>query len=64
MSKGKWPFKKTDVTRAVEAVVKAGKVVERVEIDRDGKIVITIAKAGDAATKTGANEWDILKGLQ
>lgn len=39
-------FRQTDVARAIGGVVKAGLPVGRVEIDRDGKIVI-ICKGGE-----------------
>jgi len=40
MSRGQQTFKQSDVTKALKATVKAGFAVGRVEIDRDGKIVI------------------------
>ena len=48
------------MTRAIKATVKAGIAVERVEIDKDGKIVVVIGRPEDAATgeKPGKNEWD------
>jgi hypothetical protein len=38
-------FKQRDLTKAVKAVVAAGVDIARVEIDRDGKIVIVAGKA-------------------
>jgi hypothetical protein len=60
MSRGHQIFKQRDVTRAIKATVKAGIAVERVEIDKDGKIVIVSTKADDAAIgqKPEKNEWD------
>jgi hypothetical protein len=60
MSRGQQTFKQSDVTKAIKATVKAGIAVERVEIDRDGKIVIVSTKAEDVANgeKSGKNEWD------
>lgn len=40
MSRGPLTFKGTDVTRAIRATMAAGIAVARVEIDKDGKIVI------------------------
>jgi DNA-binding MarR family transcriptional regulator len=59
MSRGQQTFKQRDVTKALKAMVKAG-IVGRVEIDKDGKIVIVTARPEDAANgdKSGRNEWD------
>jgi hypothetical protein len=48
-------FRKADLKKAVEAVAAAGQVVARVEVDRDGKIVIVTA--GQPERREG-NEWD------
>ena len=60
MSRGQQTFKQRDVTKAIKATVKAGITVERVEIDKDGKIIIVTAKAEDGAIgkKQEKNEWD------
>jgi DNA-binding MarR family transcriptional regulator len=60
MSRGQQTFKQSDVTKAVKAMVKAGIAVERVEIDKAGKIVIVTAWPEDAANrdKPEKNEWD------
>jgi hypothetical protein len=57
MSRGKGLFTQGDVTKAVKATVKAGVAIERVEIGRDGKIVIVVATPATKA-KDGKNEWD------
>jgi hypothetical protein len=41
-------FRKTDVTRAAKAVLAAGLLVARVEVDRDGSIVIVPGKPAEA----------------
>jgi hypothetical protein len=47
------------VTKAVKAIVAGGLSVERVEIDRAGKIVIvTAAKPMESAGSASRNEWD------
>ncbi len=60
MSRGQQTFKQGDVTRALKATVKAGIAVQRVEIDKDGKIVVVTARSEDTINgeKLGKNEWD------
>ena len=60
MSRGQQTFKQRDVTKAIKATVKAGVAVERVEIDKDGKIVIVTSKAEEAVNGDNPekNEWD------
>lgn len=60
MSRGQQTFKQSDVTKALKATVKAGIAVGRVEIDKNGKIVIVTTKPEDAGRgeKTEKNEWD------
>jgi hypothetical protein len=60
MSRGQHKFKQSDVTKAVNAMVKAGIAIGRVEIDADGKIVIIPARPEDAANREQPekNEWD------
>ena len=60
MSRGQQTFKQSDVTKAIKATVKAGIAVGRVEIDKNGKIVIVTARPEDAANgeKPEKNEWD------
>lgn len=42
MARGPCTFKQQDVTRALRATVAAGIEVRRVEIDKDGKIVLVM----------------------
>ena len=55
-------FKETDVKRAVKAVEAAGKEVETVEIDKDGRIKIKLKRGKGAADKNDDNDdtnpWD------
>jgi hypothetical protein len=50
-------FRQQDVTRAFRAAKAAGVRVTRVEIDRDGKIVIVTADELEGERREG-NEWD------
>jgi hypothetical protein len=58
MARGQCTFRQGDVTRAVKAVVAAGVHVARVEVDRDGRIVVVAGKPTDSVVATEANEWD------
>ena len=60
MSRGQQIFKQSDVTKAIKATVKAGIAVERVEIDKAGKIAMVTVRPEDAANgeTPGKNEWD------
>jgi hypothetical protein len=57
MGHGPATFKETDLTRALRAARKAGADVGRVEIGRDGRIVLVLLKNGDEVSPEG-NEWD------
>lgn len=57
MARGLCTFKKNDVTKAVKAVVAAGVEVARVEVDKDGRIVVVAGKPASEKGK-GGNEWD------
>jgi hypothetical protein len=59
MSHGPQVFRKRDVTRAVRAVKDAGEKVVRVEVDKDGRIIVIVGEAEQTAARNeGANEWD------
>ena len=58
MSRAPSTFRQQDVTKAVKAVAAAGVHIARVEIDRDGRIVI-IASNGEPDRRE-ENEWDRL----
>jgi hypothetical protein len=45
MSRGIQMFKQTDVTKAIRGAQNAGLSVQRFEIDRAGKIVVTAGQA-------------------
>ena len=60
MPKGLQIFKQTDLLRAIRTFQKAGLSIARAEIDRDGKIVVTVGegKPADENRMTNANPWD------
>lgn len=49
-------FRQGDVTAAVKAVERAGKSVERVEIDPDGKVIVLVAQPEDQPRRPRNNE--------
>ncbi len=52
-------FRQSNVTRAIKGAIAAGVTIARVEIDKDGKIVIVLpGSAPDARESNGGNEWD------
>jgi hypothetical protein len=52
-------FKKTDVTRATKAVMAAGMEIARIEINKEGVIVVVPGKPAEARDADGErNEWD------
>jgi hypothetical protein len=55
MSRAPPTFREADVRRAIRAVRSAGVEVQRVEVDKTGKIVVVVG----ASDKTNAepNEW-------
>jgi len=57
MGHGPATFKESDLIRALRAAQKAGIDVVRVEVGRDGRIVLVL-KNGDKVL-TERNEWDV-----
>ena len=57
MARGPCTFRGRDVTRAIRAVESAGQKIRKVEVDKDGKVVIVIARDDDDAV-VERNEWD------
>ena len=60
MARGACTFKQRDLTAALKAARAAGVEVRRVEISRDGKMVVVMAKPAETGEATGqeTNEWD------
>jgi hypothetical protein len=61
MSRGAQTFRETDVTKAVKGAIAAGIDIKRVEIDRDGKIVVVSVNPESHTSETDQNEWDVVK---
>ena len=58
MSRGRHTFRRSELTRAIKAVMAAGAEVKRAEIDPiTGKIVVVISKSGASVAEI-SNEWD------
>jgi hypothetical protein len=58
MAHGPLTFKKRDVEAAIKAARDAGCEVQRIEIDRDGKIVIVTGRPLETAAPALKNPWD------
>lgn len=57
MSRGPSTFRQRDMAAAIKAARQAGCEVVKVEVDKEGKIVVWTS--GDAASQSHpANEWD------
>lgn len=53
-------FRQSDVTRAVKAVEASGRHVASVRVERDGTIVVILARSGDAEqAEDGEEKWDV-----
>jgi hypothetical protein len=59
VARGALTFRQKDLTRALRATVAAGMVVQRIEIDKYGKITV-VAEMPDSDRTSGDqhNEWD------
>jgi hypothetical protein len=58
MSRGPATFKQRDLTAAVKALLAAGCEVARVEVGKDGKIVVVTGKPEAPVVSGDINEWD------
>jgi hypothetical protein len=58
MARSALTFKQQDVTRALRAAAAAGTEVQRVEIDKTGKITVVIGKPNEPIDEGVDNEWD------
>ena len=57
MARGPATFKQADVTRALRGAVAAGVEVQRIEIDKTGKIVVVTGKP-ERVPVSNINDWD------
>ena len=62
MARGPWTFRQQDVTRALRGTVAAGIEVQRIEIHKDGKIIVIVVTP-ESLREIGDqhNEWDEVK---
>lgn len=60
MGRGPLTFRQQDLVRALKGAKAAGIEVARVEIEKDGKIVIVAGEVEPLAS--GRNEWDEING--
>ena len=58
MSRRPCIFRQQDVSRALRAAKAAGYVVDRVQIDRAGNIVMVLGNADCSVGVASDNEWD------
>ena len=57
MSRRSTHFTQRDATRLVRAALAAGLSVLKIEVDRDGKLVVVTGEPGKTEV-SGHNEWD------
>jgi hypothetical protein len=59
VARARCTFRQQDATRAARAALAAGLDVRRIEIDREGKIVVVTAKpvVSVVGVEEGSNDW-------
>ena len=57
MSRAPQTFRQRDLTRAVRAVTAAGMSVAKVEVDKDGRIVVVVGEPGKIESQTPLDRW-------
>jgi hypothetical protein len=59
MTRAPSTFRQQDITKAVKGATKAGMNIARIEIAKDGRIVIITAAEATGQVESGEeNEWD------
>jgi len=58
MGHGRCTFKKRDVKTALDAARESGVDIARIEIDKDGKIIIIAGRAVEGDIAAAPSEWD------
>jgi hypothetical protein len=60
MARGPCTFRQLDVTRALRAAAAAGIEVQRIEIEKDGRIVVVAGKVLESPRddENNRSEWD------
>jgi hypothetical protein len=63
MSRGPQTFRQRDIAAAIKAVIAAGREVARVEVGKDGRIIVILANGNEPVDKPtcGEDEWDDLR---
>ncbi len=56
--RGSCTFRKRDVEAALKAIRAAGVAVARVEVGKDGKIVVVTTKVETETEGRGGDQWD------
>ena len=52
MSRGPLSFRQTDVARAIKGAVAAGLTVQRVEVDKAGRIIVVVGSPAETVPLT------------
>jgi hypothetical protein len=60
MPRGPTTYRKRDLDIALRAARDAGLTVVRVEVDRDGRIIITTSAEPASSNSINENEWDVV----
>jgi hypothetical protein len=60
LARGNCTFRQRDIKAAIKAVMAAGVDIARVEVDKDGKIIVVTGKADHVPGERteGSNPWD------